>query len=1741
MLALLLASMLLLTACTNKQNPPDGPDETTQGEITTDGEVATEGEETTEGDATTDDQDCSAGRHSFGDWEILKEASCTEAGEQQRICDCGEVETQEIPLKAHTYSQVEEIKVGESYVVQTLCGICGDVSDFSSHGMYFADDNVMYLTDCPQTFSFNIISSQGIEYIKDNLYVCESIYQNLDRAEHPSIVEELIIEEVSENTYRVSAAELYQPNQNYYVSLADGISFADIPGNQMEFMVAGDEICEIDYSDDIVFLKQLELQSPGYYPYELIFNDEDLTYTLSLSKAGSIDSSYIGRLICIGDCTNFIEAANQSSSEIIIGKIASITHEGKVAKITLEAPALDEIYSKLNVSGGSAVYESNELLSAEYEEYLTTQLLNSEAFATALTSATIAADNFAQAYNLRAIETSFDLDNLKYKLTASNVEGPSADAKFKVQITVEYKHSVPFEKNGERLGSVDFNILFDYTNTFALFVSTNISDSKLSDQKEALKFICQVEAETFIVFDMSADLNLSYAIDELSAVFYIQNPNSLKIHRDDCRMVANYVNDPSTYLYTFEEALSIPDYLKHECKWCKPFTMTEDEFVVNLDSNMVHCGNCQYVKNMTTATISVCSLCPLSSKLNYCDACKPQEHIKSMDAYIDESLLDGNWGAIFNAIKKELGEQLKGTTASPLTSDARPIITFKFFCFEVPVYVEPQFDFDLQANFSLHYDVQRCDVYMMKLVYDEFGQYSLATGHVIRDLNGDEADSHLNVDLQGSLRTELGLLIEMRLGFLYTSKYCYIGISGEMGTYIEMAGVLHYNSENGHYYAARVESGLYGEINCVYAIPTILPAGGQPILNKTNWPFFNSGDTKAYQSFLCDDAYIELVQTDFKTLPSEWLEVSYFDLEAMAMKTGKLNWMGSKAYSVTFRFVDEQGKAVNYCSVKNGVLYVNDNAPSEFEITMYIGVVDNVTFDSVEDYLFIYQTNGEAFFIEDLAVTVKYTSQPDTDEPDKPNDTEGPDTSDVPEPPTTNASVGLKYDLNAEYTGYIVTGIGTCEDTELVIPNTYEGLPVIEIGDSAFLYCGRLTSIFIPDSVTSIGGYAFYHCTGLTSITIPDGVTSIGEDVFFGCASLTSITIPDSVTSIGEYAFSRCTSLTSITIPDSVTRIGQHAFSGCLGLTSVTIGSGVWSIGDYAFSYCDFLYYVVNRSDLELSIGSSDNGDVVYNALMMKDKNGIVYTAGDVSDKEYVLSDNGLLYQINDLSCTIYAYLGNESTITIPENINIGGTDYQVYINQFHTTAPNLHITISDGVTMIPEYAFSYCPSLTSIAIPNSVTSIGYDAFYRCTGLTSITIPDGVTSIGDDAFYGCTSLTSITIPDGVTSIGEDMFRGCTSLTSITIPDSVTSIGEYAFYGCTSLTSITIPDSVTSIGEGAFQECTGLTSITIPDSVTSISNQAFAGCSGLTSVTIGSSVWRIGNYAFSGCSGLTSITIPNSVTNIDTYAFSDCSNLTSVTIGSSVWSIGNCAFSDCSGLTSITVDAGNPTYHSVGNCIIETESKTLIVGCTNSVIPTDGSVTSIGNRAFHCCSGLTSITIPDSVTSIGYKAFSWCENLSEITIGNGISRIEKETFSLCTSLQSINSPDSVTSIGYEAFYNCKNLQSISIPNSVTEIRDSAFEKCESLREVTIGNGVTSINESTFKNCTSLRSITIPDSVTSIGIMAFDWTFLRNITIPDSVTSIGYKAFANCGDLTIHAPAGSYAEQYAKENNYKFQAL
>lgn len=398
-----------------------------------------------------------------------------------------------------------------------------------------------------------------------------------------------------------------------------------------------------------------------------------------------------------------------------------------------------------------------------------------------------------------------------------------------------------------------------------------------------------------------------------------------------------------------------------------------------------------------------------------------------------------------------------------------------------------------------------------------------------------------------------------------------------------------------------------------------------------------------------------------------------------------------------------------------------------------------------------------------------------------------------------------------------------------------EGL--IRIGTGAFANCKNLTSITIPDSVTSIGdnvftGTGIYNdasnwTNGVLYIgnhlikaqdslsgayTVKAGTKSIAESAFVHCASLESVTFPDSVKMIEKDAFADCTSLKNITLPEGLTDIGYEAFCGCTALTGVTLPDSLTGLDRSAFDDCTAL-----------------------------------------------------------------------KTITIPQNVQF--EDYiQVEYAPFEGCTSLTHITVD------PENPF-YSNDANGVLFDKNKTTLL--RFPIGSALKEYVVPDGVTNMDPRAFMGCTSLTGITIPHGVTVISHEAFSGCAALTDVSIPDSVTDIGLSAFYRCTNLKGITLPESVTTILDGAFQDCTSLTSITLPESAMYIYYTAFAN-TGLyndkTNWTNG--VLYIGNHLIRAERSVAGTYMVRPGTkSIAACAFTMCSSLNSIHIPASVSEIG----------------------------------------------------------------------------------------------------------------------------------------------------------------------------------------------------------------------------------------------------------
>ena len=317
---------------------------------------------------------------------------------------------------------------------------------------------------------------------------------------------------------------------------------------------------------------------------------------------------------------------------------------------------------------------------------------------------------------------------------------------------------------------------------------------------------------------------------------------------------------------------------------------------------------------------------------------------------------------------------------------------------------------------------------------------------------------------------------------------------------------------------------------------------------------------------------------------------------------------------------------------------------------------------------------------------------------------------------------------------------------------------------------------------------------------------------------------------------------------------------------------------------------------------------------------------------------------------------------------------------------------MGESVTSVSNSAFSYCTNLTNIIVDDNNTT--YDSRDNCNAV--------IETATNTLIRGCKNTV---IPNTVTGIGSSAFSN-SGLTSIIIPNSVININTAAFRYCAELSTLTV-----NVGNAVYDSRDNCNAI-----IETATNTLVIGCN---TSTIPNSVTSIDSYAFASCTSLASIDIPNSVTSIDSYAFSSCTGLTEVTIGSGLTEIANNSFLNCSNLTSIQVDNSNTVFDSRKNCnaIIETASNTLILACSNTIIPS--SVRTIGERAFFNLSKLTSLTIPNSVTSIGSYAFYGCSNLTTIIFDNCCPTFSSDAFKVY-SYGSISRLLKLTGLYYPAY-------------------------------------------------------------------------------------------------------------------------
>ncbi len=752
---------------------------------------------------------------------------------------------------------------------------------------------------------------------------------------------------------------------------------------------------------------------------------------------------------------------------------------------------------------------------------------------------------------------------------------------------------------------------------------------------------------------------------------------------------------------------------------------------------------------------------------------------------------------------------------------------------------------------------------------------------------------------------------------------------------------------------------------------------------------------------------------------------------------------------------------------------------------------------------------------------------------------------------------------------------GRVNVTELTIPDS-----VTNIGYKAFYDCDSIKELTVPKNVTSVGELAFGGMDNLMEITwdaFDCDITTYDRNygVFYGSAA--NIASVNRMNGIWVHICPNCEN------------IDDYTFAG-LDIDTIFIdsGSSLKSIGEYAFAYCRTLRSISGLTD-DVTVADTAlyGSTTVMHKLQDLDPNKLYYDVGGEGLVFYEESKN-------NFTLVDYNLNGIFNVLNLPKKITINRVPYDYYKIGRYAFAYRKDpvVTIPSAVTEINSWAFEGFRGTKINLDENTRVEEQDNIVYKYVNdepsilyvpkdiSGDVKILNGVTEIPEDAFSSCKDMKSITIPDSVTSIGDGAFRNCTEITKVNVT-SLKSWCEiefenedanplYAAKGNAKLylndvevkDDVNIPTGTNKIGASAFYGLTGITSVTIPDSVTSIGNDAFRGCKGLQTVTIGKGVTSIGYYAFEGCTGITKVDylgdlkswceiefgsnplyaakgnaklylndvevkddvdIPTGTAKIGNYAFYGLKGITSVTIPVSVQSIGSSAFGGCTGLKSFKVAEGNSVYQSKDGIVYlkETKSIYLVPKAIEGTVAILDGCTGIGNSAFSGLTGLKELTIPESVTSIGENAFEDCEGLQTVTIGKGVQSIGQYAFYKCTGLQTVNwNATNCTRAGLQynyIFEGCTQLTKVNIGDKVQTIPAYAFYRLTGITSVTIPDSVQSIGSDAFSGCTGLSEITIPDSVTSIGSSAFSDTPWYN-ALPDGVVYIGKVLYAYKGEMS-----------------------
>lgn len=731
------------------------------------------------------------------------------------------------------------------------------------------------------------------------------------------------------------------------------------------------------------------------------------------------------------------------------------------------------------------------------------------------------------------------------------------------------------------------------------------------------------------------------------------------------------------------------------------------------------------------------------------------------------------------------------------------------------------------------------------------------------------------------------------------------------------------------------------------------------------------------------------------------------------------------------------------------------------------------------------------------------------------------------------------------------------------------------VPDFAFSAKSNLEEVNLPEA-TYIGKYAFSSVAGAISGSgsSSDSGSGEGSEMLFNNKKLKTVNMPK-VTNIDVSAFDSDENLEITSLPDTLVVIQDKAFRNCNKVQLTSLPEHLTYIGDEA---------LVIQENLDLSqlpqtltyIGSGITSEQLHSYFEQFVVGGVL----DISQIPRFWLEVELGNNIGGNGRFAGFTLG--TTLNVPDGIK------SIPNRLFYGAMTGVEtINIPDSVISIGSYAFTQsdrpwestagCPA-SQINIGQNVKTIGDNAFWGITHVTELVIPDSVTDIGMNAFYGNSSqLSSLTLGTGLQNIDYSAFSQHPNITELVIPDNVISIGNYAFNcsnGDSQLQSLTIGAGITELSSYAFSYHRHVSELNVHfDNITVYDDHCLYQIGKNSelqfSIPITSDVTYVGDQAFAE-SAVQHVLWDAQLDYSDVPAFQNCSKLESFTIGDHVESVNvgqllwNCSptsiivgknlssWIDTDGtlyktnLTSITVDAENTTFDSRDNCnaIIRTETNSIVVGCSNTVIP--DTVTAIESYAFRYAS-FTSLVIPEHIITINSWAFANCESLHTLILPTSLQYLGAGAFANSAYPYIkvlVKNPNMQFDTSYVRPFNSHDTiyandnstahafaTSIGAPFVPLEIDDITWTIDDGSLIIS-GTGAIPdyqgdpymINAPWSAFYSVIQSVEIGNSITAIGTWTFAESYITSAIIGSEVDNIRYGAFTRCPNLaSIHIPA------------------